>query len=242
MSDGSQRGKHTGKLNASAIILSGGTARRMGGREKGLLPMEGATFIEAKISVLADAGVSEIVIVTNRPELYEAFTGTGSSGAGAPAGGSTTPVRTVTDDYPNAGVLAALYTGLKACKHQAVFASTADTPFLRPKLVRLLLEMLGGGKNCAGRGSSGSADAVVPRIGREIEPLCAAYARRCIDLIEPCLERGEKKIRSFYPSAKVLYAEEEEINRADPGGRSCININTWEEYYIYFTKGGMRKM
>jgi molybdenum cofactor guanylyltransferase len=210
------------RLKASAVILSGGSAKRMGGQEKGLLPMEGTTFIGRKIAVLADAGVSEIIIVTNNPGTYAPY----CSPEGA--GNRGVPVAAVLDDYPNAGVLAALYTGLKACRHAAVFAGAADTPFLRGELVRRLIRMLG------------TADAVVPLINGEIEPLCAAYSTACLTYIGPCLRRGEKKIRSFYPAADVRYAGEDVIDSADPVRESFININSWDDYYAYFTVDGRR--
>jgi molybdopterin-guanine dinucleotide biosynthesis protein A len=222
MGDCGAAGEQPRRLAASAVILSGGTARRMGGAEKGLLPAEGTTFIGRKISVLEDAGVSEIIIVTNNPGTYAPYCGPKTTGSGG------VPVAAVTDDYPNAGVLAALYTGLKACRYAAAFATTADTPFLRGGLARLLIRMLG------------PADAVVPRINGGIEPLCAAYSTACLEYIGPCLRRGEKKIRSFYPDAEVLYAGEESISSADPGGESFININSWEDYYAYFTADGRR--
>lgn len=210
------------RLQASAIVLSGGSARRMGGTEKGLLAAEGSTFIGRKISVLAEAGVSEIIIVTNSPKQYEGYT------REAAAGSAAVPISTVTDDYPNAGVLAALYTGLKACRYGSVFATTADTPFLRAGLVRLLIELL-------------AADAAVPLVNGKIEPLCAAYSAACRSYIGPCLERGDKKIRSFYPAAEILYAGEDIVSRADPGYSSFININSWEDYYRYFSADGALK-
>lgn len=214
-------------MKVSSVILAGGRARRMEGVDKGMLPIEKTSFIDHKIQLLTPH-VEEIIIVTNEPGLYEKHLGEADGGG---ANGKGTELKIITDLYPNAGVLAALYTGLLASVPPYAFVTTTDTPFLRAELIELL----------AAAAEAGRPDAVVPKWGGKIEPLCAVYARRCTELIGPCIERGEKKIRSFYSDARVRYLEEQEVAAADPKGRSFININTPGDYDTYFTPEGRIK-
>lgn len=208
----------------------------MGGTDKGLLSFGDSTFLEKKITLLQDF-FPEVLIVTNAPERYARLLKTGGTFDAKRTPAEHRKVRTVTDKYPGAGVLAALYSGLQVCGFPWAFISTADTPFLKPALIELLISAAETGE-VRGSGGGRGYHVVLPVWRGKIEPLCGIYSAECADLIGPRLREGDKKIRSFYPDARVRYIEEAEIARADPEGRSFININTWEEYYLYFNRDG----
>lgn len=191
------------QYRCSSAILAGGTGRRMEGREKGLLPFENTTFIGRKIDILREFSDS-IAIITNQPDLYRQY-----------------DARTVRDAVPWGGVLVGLYTALTESPEEYVFVTTADTPFLEPRLIGSLIQ----------QAAESEADAVVPRHGEYIEPLCAVYRKKAAGAVSSAIRRMEKQIRSFYDDISVLYVDV-------PEEKSFININTVSEYDTYFFPDG----
>jgi molybdopterin-guanine dinucleotide biosynthesis protein A len=202
----------------TAVILSGGKGLRINGREKGMLPIEGKSFIEHKVDILSPL-FDEILLVVNRPELYSAVNPRG---------------RIVQDAEPYSGVLGALLTGLDNAAGDLAFVTTSDTPFLLPGVAEYLLELAAAssGNRTPGPGRDGA----VAVWEDKIEPLCAVYSTRCADYIRQVLPK--KRIRAFYHLADIVFADESEIRKIDPEGRSFININTAEDYARRFTPEG----
>lgn len=204
----------------TAAVLSGGAGTRIGGREKGLLPLGSSTFIEKKIADLAGI-FDSVLVVTARPGVYRFL-----------RGGTGPRVRVVEDLVEGMGALGGIYTALRAASEEAagtsaegeagpVFVTTSDTPFLSPGLAAILFdEALAGG-----------FDVFIPRWNGMIEPLCGTYSPRCIPGIEEILP--QRKIRLFYPRVRTGYLPEERVREIDPEGRSFININTEEDYRRY---------
>jgi molybdenum cofactor cytidylyltransferase len=106
-------------MKLAAVIPASGLSRRMG-REKILLPLRGATILEAVLETLAAAGVAERVVVL-RPDLAEA------ADRARRAGGSV-----VVNPHPE-GELGAL-----AGNPDAVFIWPADHPAVTVGTVALL--------------------------------------------------------------------------------------------------------
>ncbi len=219
----------------TAVILSGGRGQRIDGREKGMLPISGKSFIEHKVDILSPL-FDEILLVVNRPELYSA---------------AEHRARIVQDAVPYSGVLGALLTGLDNAAGDLVFVTTSDTPFLLPGVAACLLKLAasspgnqGPGAKLDGadgnRGPGRKSDGAVAVWEDKIEPLCAVYATRCADYIRQVLPKTRS--RAFYHLADIVFADESEIRKIDPEGRSFININTAEDYARYFTPEGEPKI
>jgi molybdopterin-guanine dinucleotide biosynthesis protein A len=111
-----------------------------------------------------------------------------------------------------------LYSGLRASRSERTFVTTADSPLLRRELVRYL------------QGNAGGWDALVPLWRGYPEPLCAVYARSCIEAIAESLEMG--RVVSFYPRVRVRFVEEPIVRGLDPRGRSFLNANTPEDLQV----------
>lgn len=197
----------------TAVILSGGRGLRINGREKGMLPIEGKSFIEHKVDILSPL-FDEILLVVNRPELYSAVNFRG---------------RIVQDAEPYSGVLGALLTGLDNAAGDLAFVTTSDTPFLLPGVAEYLVKTAGGNPGP-------QHDGAVAVWEGKIEPLCAVYSTGCAEYIRQVLPK--KRIRAFYQFADIVFADESEILKIDPEGRSFININTAEDYARWFTPEG----
>jgi molybdenum cofactor guanylyltransferase len=123
-----------------AIVLAGGRATRLGGVDKPSLVVGQSTLLSSVVSAAVAAGVATVVVVgPPRPELALIAPG--------PPGG----LRSVCEDPPGAGPVAALRRGLAEVRAPSLLLLAADLPFLRGCHIRLLLaEFAGAGDQPAG--------------------------------------------------------------------------------------------
>ncbi len=109
------------------VILAGGAARRMGGGDKGLLPLGGATILDQVVRRLAPQVDALALNANGDPARFAAF--------GLPV------VADADDERP--GPLAGVLAGLDWAAGQgadAIVTAAADTPFLPTDLVARLAE------------------------------------------------------------------------------------------------------
>ena len=101
-----------------AIVLAGGTARRLGGIDKPALEVNGMSLLDRALA--AAAGASRIVVVgEERPTRL--------------------PVEWTMEDPPKGGPVAALAAGLALVSSPRVLVLAADLPHVDEKVVALLL-------------------------------------------------------------------------------------------------------
>lgn len=125
--------------------------------------------------------------------------------------------RHVADERPGAGPLAAICTGMEAAAAGVYLVVACDMPFLNPGLLRGLLDA------CEG------CDVVVPVVGGQDHPLCAAYARTCLAAIREALQAGERKMSSFFGQVLVRRIRRVEIARYGSPEMLLMNVNTPED-------------
>jgi molybdopterin-guanine dinucleotide biosynthesis protein A len=186
-------------MKVSGVIQAGGRSVRMGGRPKALIEVGGRSIIERVLAALAPA-VDEVLVVTNTPELY-AFLG----------------LPMVADVYPDHGSLGGIYSGLKAAAGQAALTVACDMPFLHPEIVKLVAERAGEG------------DVVIPRVGRQLETMHAAYGKACLPHIEARLEAGRLKIVDFFDKVRVVEIAEANVARFRDPQIAFMNVNAPDE-------------
>jgi molybdenum cofactor guanylyltransferase len=186
-------------MKVSGVIQAGGRSVRMGGRPKALIEVGGRSIIERVLAALAPA-VDEVLVVTNTPELY-AFLG----------------LPMVGDVYPDHGSLGGIYSGLKAAAGQAALTVACDMPFLHPEIVKLVAERAGEG------------DVVIPRVGRQLETMHAAYGKACLPHIEARLEAGRLKIVDFFDKVRVVEIAEADVARFRDPHIAFMNVNAPDE-------------
>lgn len=184
----------------TGVILAGGASSRMG-ENKALLEIGGALLIE-KVYAAMKALFSNVIIVTNTPELYEFIS-----------------CRKVPDIYPGAGSIAGLHAGLSASSTDRIFAAACDMPLLNADFIRFLCQ------------STEEGDAVVPldRSGRP-EPLHALYAKSALNAMQQAIEGDDKSIIRLLGRLKTIMVVNE-LFRSIPGAEESFrNLNTPEEY------------
>jgi molybdopterin-guanine dinucleotide biosynthesis protein A len=186
-------------VRVTGVIQAGGKSIRMGGRPKALMELGGRRIIE-RVMMALEAVVDDVLVVTNTPELYD-FLG----------------VPMVPDVYPDHGSLGGIYSGLKAATGEAAFTVACDMPFLRPEMVRLVVERAGAG------------DVVIPRVHGLYETLHAAYRKTCLPPMQARLTQGRLKIIDFFDAVQVVVIEEDELARYGDPDIVFMNVNTPEE-------------
>jgi molybdopterin-guanine dinucleotide biosynthesis protein A len=140
---------------------------------------------------------SEVLVVTNDPELYLHL-----------------DVTIVQDVIPGQGPLGGIYTGLLFAQGESVFVMACDMPFVQPVVVRRMVQL------------ASDYDIVVPKKEAVLEPLHAIYSSRCLPHIKKKLDRQELQVISFFQAVKVYCFSLAEIGQLDPLGISFFNINT----------------
>lgn len=194
---------------ASAAILVGGAATRMGGAAKALLDVGGRSILAWLLDVLAPR-FAEVLLVAKEPEPYRALCDELSGDA---------PVRLALDSLPGRSSLTGIHTALANASNEHVFLTACDTPLLRPALVDALLDHL-----------RPEDDVTLPlKPDGYYEPLCALYSRRCLPHIEAQLTRGDHKIIRFFGQVRVNPLPASALLQADPDLLSFRNANCPDE-------------
>lgn len=187
-------------LNASAAILVGGRARRLGGAVKSLLRVGARTILDRQLEAIRAAGIDDIMLV--------------GDWSGPPISG----VRQVPDVLEHCGALVGLYSALLVAATPIVVVLASDLPFLLPELLRHVATV------------EGREDAVVPRTRDGWHPLCAGYRRQVALPVKARLDRGELQVRSALDDMRVRPLTTNELARIDPDGRLLTNVNTPDEH------------
>lgn len=185
----------------AAIILAGGKSARMG-RDKALMSWGDKSLLEHMVTIVRE--VSERIIISADEADKYSIEGTDM---------------VVSDEYPGTGPLGGILTGLNCVESGYHIVVACDLPFLRPEMLRLLLELAGG------------HDACVPSVKGRLEPLCGVYHRECRSTFREVISRG--KDLSIHMALKLLdlhEVHEDQLRTVDPELKSFINLNTLEEY------------
>jgi molybdopterin-guanine dinucleotide biosynthesis protein A len=191
-----------------SAIIQAGGQSRRMGRDKALIDYQGRPIIAHVIETLR-ALADDIIVVSNRLDLYSSF--------GA---------RVVADYDPPCGPLGGIAVGLQAAQYPLVVVVACDMPFLNVKLLRWMIDLARG------------YDAVVPQTGAEFEPLHAVYRRECYGPIARRLERGERRVISFFADVRLRPVPEPEWRMLDPAGRSLVNLNTPDDLGVLSSPAG----
>lgn len=185
----------------TAIILVGGKSRRMGAN-KAFLTLKGKTFLERQIDILT--GIFDNVIISaNLPQEYEIFN-----------------IPVIVDIYPEKGPLGGIYTGLINSKSFYTFILACDMPFVEKDLITHLVNYT----------KSEEYDVVIPRNGKQLEPLHAIYSTNCIAPIKNQIENDNLRIVDFFSQVKVKEVDISNFISSNKHKKSLINLNTLEDY------------
>jgi len=170
------------------------------GRNKAFLDFDGRPLIARMAEILRPL-VSEVVVVASESEPYRPYVD-----------------RVVPDVIPGLGPLGGIHAGLLAVRTRAAFFVGCDLPFVPGALFERLSREVA------------RADAVVPFVDGEYEPLVAAYARSCLPAVERVMAAGHRRVVSFYPHVRLTVIADREVRSFGDPKRLFFNLNSEAEY------------
>lgn len=161
------------KHSITAVILAGGRGSRMGGRDKGLLPLGGRPLITHIIAGIKPQ-VGTLLINANRNhEMYAKF---------------AYPV--VSDSIDGfQGPLAGFLAGFDASATDYLLTLPCDGPNLIPDLAERLAKGL----------CQQGADIAVAHDGEQLQPVYTLMHRRVLPSLRAALAAGERGVRHWIP-------------------------------------------
>lgn len=166
------------RSEVTGIVLAGGMGRRMGGVDKGLVPLDGRPMVEHVLTRLAPQVATVIINANQNIERYAAF---GKAVCPDAIGGF-------------AGPLAGLHAGLTQAATSHVVTVPCDSPFLPLDLVARL---------AAGMASA-SAQIAVAKTFAQPHPVFALVSRDVLAHLTAFLTAGGRKIDAWYATLALV--------------------------------------
>jgi molybdopterin-guanine dinucleotide biosynthesis protein A len=188
------------KFPCSGVILAGGLNTRFSGQDKALISVGRRRILDRIYDVFIQL-FDEIFLVTNNPVRYLEW-----------------DLNIVSDLYPVRSSLTGIHAGLFYASNPHVFVAACDTPFIKKELIEAIIDRIEPGY-----------DAIIPEISVGLEPLCAAYAKKCLNRIEQHLAREKLKIQLVFKKNRIKKIPEKIMRERDPELISFMNINTPED-------------
>ena len=168
------------RAHTTGVILAGGLGRRMGGRDKGLLPLQGRPMITQQLGRLRSQ-VSAILVSANRnAEIYMRV-------------GRCPVVRDVIDDY--AGPLAGVASAMAVARTRYLVTVPCDAPLIPSDLVVRLYQAL----------LVARAEVSVARDAQRVQPLFALLQCALLPQLLAWLNAGGRQVRLWYQGRKTTF-------------------------------------
>jgi molybdenum cofactor guanylyltransferase len=154
----------------TAVVLAGGRGQRMGGQDKGLLPVRAQTLISYVLARLRDQAGVFLINANRNLEIYQSF--------GLPL---------VSDEQQDfRGPLAGIAAALRVCHTPYLLCAPCDAPLLPLDLGPRLYAALGDAKLC------------VAHDGARYQPMFALIRRELLDDLEDFLASGGRTVMQWY--------------------------------------------
>lgn len=189
---------------STAIVLAGGQSTRMG-FDKQLLRIHERSLMDSIVNNLKEE-FEEIIIVSNRPELYGDFKDT-----------------IVEDILKFKGPLGGIHSGLSITKSQYAFVVACDMPKVNLDYVRYMKSRL----------DQDNSLGCVTQYGDWIEPFSAFYSVELQDKIEKYLRTGRRSINGLIKDYRMTYIPEDEAREFSPDWAMFLNLNTRHDLFNY---------
>ena len=184
------------KIPCSGVILSGGLASRYDGTEKALLRVGGIRLLDRIYDIYTEL-FEEIILVTNSPQKFLEW-----------------DLLMAPDLFPIRSSLTGIHAGLFFMTNPFAFISACDTPFLKKEIVETVIGKI-----------EPEIDIVMLETSAGLEPLCAAYSKRCLEPAQQHLEQEKLKIIKTFRKSRIKTISEKVLRNKDPDLLSFFNIN-----------------
>ena len=169
------------KEQVTAVILTGGRGRRMGGQDKGLITFAGQPLIKHILAAITPQAATVMINVNRNEETYAAY--------------GHWVISDELNDYQ--GPLAGFSVALKAATTPFVFVLPCDGPNIPDDLVARLMNTL----------VDEDADITVAHDGERMQPVYALIKTTLLSDLLQFLSTGERKIDRWYAQHKTALAD-----------------------------------
>jgi molybdopterin-guanine dinucleotide biosynthesis protein A len=192
------------RKDITGVILSGGKNTRMG-TNKSLLKFGGKTIIQRLVELL-DSIFFEVIISSNKPEVYE-----------------FTKRNIIKDLIPDKGPLSGIHSALSNTSTEKVFILSCDMPLVTSKLINYLCDY------------NSRKQIVLPQAEDHLQQLCGIYSKSILTDVEALLIESQKPGSNFKGSiyelikrveTKIIKVDKLEFYHPD----IFLNVNTPEDY------------
>jgi molybdopterin-guanine dinucleotide biosynthesis protein A len=172
-----------------------GGKSRRFGRDKALFPVEGVPLIERVLSVLGEV-FTDIAIIADDCGRFADF-----------------DIPCHPDIVKGWGPLGGILTALHHARPRGCFVVACDMPFLSSSLIRGMAQLMDG------------SDVVIPFLDGNFEALHAFYSPNCREAVLKAIDRGERRVVSFFDKVRVRRVEAGWIKPIADPARVFFNIN-----------------
>lgn len=163
----------------SWVILAGGQATRMGGKDKGLVELNGTPLIELVQRKLLPQTDSIVINANRNVEQYQQYA----------------PV--IADEFKGyPGPLGGIHAGLLHANTDWVGFVPCDSPLISSDLVSQFKQAM-----------TSELDILVAHDGEHLQPVFTLFHRRVLPKLEAFLDRGDRKIILLYDECKTKYVD-----------------------------------
>lgn len=187
------------RLEGIAGVILAGGKSTRYGTNKAFAEVHGTKLIERVVQTMEPL-FERLLLVTNTPHEY-----------------SYLELPMAEDIIKGLGPIGGIHTGLETISDQAGFFVACDMPYLNENLLRHMVTL------------KEDFDAVIPRVGRMVEPLHALYTKQCLPAIRESIDLRAYQAMRFFQKIRVRYVDEEELRSIDPQLRFFFNINKPED-------------
>jgi molybdenum cofactor guanylyltransferase len=201
-------------MSPAAVVLCGGESRRMG-VPKAWLPFGPERLLQRVVRLVGTVARPIVVVAAPGQELPE-----------LPA-----DVGIVRDPIAGRGPLQGLAAGLAALPDPValVYATATDVPFLEPRWITRLAELIG------------DHDLAAPQVGDEYHPLAALYRKAAVlPVIERLLQHEHLKLKAVIELVRTRVVDEREMRPVDPRFGTLRNLNHPADYERALRDAGLR--
>ena len=165
-------------MSLGAVILAGGLARRMGGRDKGLIELGGKPMLQWAMEKVKPQAHKVVINANRNLDQY-----------------SRLADDVIADSHEgHLGPLAGLSAALAWLKTDYVFMCPCDSPFLPPDMVARLYQSV----------TAANATVAVARDAQRQQPVFLLVHKECASSLNDFLDRGQRKIDRWFEQERLV--------------------------------------
>lgn len=185
-------------LDNISVAILAGGKSTRMGQNKALIRIGGKAMIQ-RVTDTVQSQAQDVMIISNQTSAY-AFL--------------DLPVHP--DAVKNRGPLGGIYTALLHAKHEHCLVLACDLPFVTPQLLQFLYE------------NSTQNDVLVFESETGLEPLCAVYSKRCLEIIRQQIDAGQLSVFKLYDkvNTRIVRLNPEQVFYEPT---LFMNVNTKQE-------------